>query len=103
MKILDQRICRPCILAGEILPSKSFSRYIFDSMFSNTTQVADFISFEDRLDNSLQRDIIKIEHLKMRLAHEPINTDIVDMELIELKFIFDRCAPQFIHSPFLSL
>jgi N-terminal acetyltransferase B complex non-catalytic subunit len=27
----------------------------------------------------------------MRLAHEPITSDLVDMELIELKFIFDRC------------
>jgi N-terminal acetyltransferase B complex non-catalytic subunit len=26
----------------------------------------------------------------MRLAHEPITSDIIDMELIELKFIFDR-------------
>lgn len=27
----------------------------------------------------------------MRLAHEQINADLVDMELIELKFIFERC------------
>jgi hypothetical protein len=53
-------------------------------------QIPDFIAFEDRLDNSLQRDIIKIEHVRMRIAHEQINSDIVDMELIELKFIFDR-------------
>ena len=26
----------------------------------------------------------------MRLTHEPISSDIIDMELIELKFIFDR-------------
>lgn len=26
----------------------------------------------------------------MRVAHEPINSELVDMELIELKFIFDR-------------
>ena len=46
--------------------------------------------FEDRLDNSLQRDLMKIEHVRMRLPHEPINADLFDMELIELKFIFDR-------------
>lgn len=45
---------------------------------------------EDRLDNSLQRDLMKMEHVRMRLAHEAINSDLVDMELIELKFIFDR-------------
>ncbi|KAJ7449885.1 actin cytoskeleton organization protein [Mycena latifolia] len=54
------------------------------------SQIPEFIIFEDRLDNSLQRDIIKIEHLRMRLAHEAISSDIIDMELIELKFIFDR-------------
>lgn len=55
-------------------------------------QIPEFISFEDQLDNSLQRDTVKIEHLRMRLTHEPINSDIIDMELIELKFIFDRSA-----------
>ncbi|KAF9464770.1 N-acetyltransferase B complex non catalytic subunit-domain-containing protein [Collybia nuda] len=54
------------------------------------SQIPEFIEFEDRLDNSLQRDIVKMEHLRMRLAHEPITSDIIDMELIELKFIFDR-------------
>ncbi|KAJ6596969.1 actin cytoskeleton organization protein [Mycena vulgaris] len=54
------------------------------------SQIPEFIIFEDRLDNSLQRDIVKIEHLRMRLAHEAISSDIIDMELIELKFIFDR-------------
>ncbi|KAJ7109453.1 actin cytoskeleton organization protein [Mycena epipterygia] len=54
------------------------------------SQIPEFIIFEDRLDNSLQRDIVKIEHLRMRLTHEAISSDIIDMELIELKFIFDR-------------
>ncbi|EEB93072.1 hypothetical protein MPER_08323, partial [Moniliophthora perniciosa FA553] len=31
-----------------------------------------------------------MEHLRMGLTHEPISSDVVDMELIELKFIFDR-------------
>lgn len=54
------------------------------------TQVPEFISFEERLDNSLQRDLTKIEHVRMRISHEPVSSDLVDMELIELKFIFDR-------------
>ncbi|KAF8892524.1 actin cytoskeleton organization protein [Infundibulicybe gibba] len=54
------------------------------------SQIPEFIAFEDRLDNSLQRDIVKMEHLRMRLAHETITSDVIDMELIELKFIFDR-------------
>ena len=54
------------------------------------SQISDFVAFEDRLDNSLQRDITKIEHVRMRIAHEQITSDLIDMELIELKFIFDR-------------
>ena len=33
---------------------------------------------------------MKMEHVRMRIAHEPPSSDLVDMELIELKFIFDR-------------
>jgi len=28
----------------------------------------------------------------MRLTHEPLVSDLIDMELIELKFIFDKSA-----------
>ncbi|KAF4576791.1 hypothetical protein EYR36_004771 [Pleurotus pulmonarius] len=54
------------------------------------SQIPEFIAFEDHLDNSLQRDIIKMEHVRMRFTHEIVNSDIMDLELIELKFIFDR-------------
>ncbi|KAI6160023.1 N-acetyltransferase B complex non catalytic subunit-domain-containing protein [Pisolithus thermaeus] len=54
------------------------------------TQIPEFIEFKDRLENSLQRDVVKMEHVRMRLTHEQLHTDIIDMELIELKFIFDR-------------
>ena len=57
-------------------------------------QIPEFIAFEARLENSLQHDFMKVEHLRMRLMHEPISSDIIDMELIELKFIFDRCEPE---------
>jgi N-terminal acetyltransferase B complex non-catalytic subunit len=36
-----------------------------------------------------------MEHLRMRLTHEPISSDIIDMELIELKFVFDRSKVYF--------
>ena len=44
---------------------------------------------------------MKIEHVRMRLAHEGLSQDLVDMELIELKFIFDRSQFLFFFS-FLS-
>ncbi|KAK0210940.1 actin cytoskeleton organization protein [Desarmillaria ectypa] len=54
------------------------------------SQIPEFISFENRLECSLQRDISKLEHTRMRLAFEPVSIDVIDMELIESKFIFDR-------------
>ena len=53
-------------------------------------QIPEFIFFEDQLDNSLQRDTVKVEHVRMRLTHEVIQSDLIDLELIELKFIFDK-------------
>jgi hypothetical protein len=53
-------------------------------------QIHELVVFEERLDNSLQRDLVKIEHVRLRISHEPVSSELVDMELIELKFIFDR-------------
>lgn len=58
-------------------------------------KIENFIEFEDRLDNSLNRDVIKLEHVRMRMTFEPIMVgDLVDMEALELKFIFDRRMTQ---------
>ncbi|KAI0345163.1 hypothetical protein BDW22DRAFT_1354055 [Trametopsis cervina] len=54
------------------------------------TQIPEFAALEDRLENSLQRNLMKIEHVRMRVTHESVNIELIDMELIELKFIFDR-------------
>ena len=45
---------------------------------------------------------MKIEHVRMRLAHEGLSQDLVDMELIELKFIFDRSQFFFFSVSFIS-
>ena len=58
--------------------------------FEKYSQVPEFIEFEDRLDVSMQRDLTKMEHVRMRLTHEPANVETVDAELIELKFLFER-------------
>ncbi|OCH92238.1 hypothetical protein OBBRIDRAFT_791472 [Obba rivulosa] len=82
-----------CMEASQIYMSNSQETAEFIVRAFSTekySQIPDFIVFEDRLDNSLQRDLTKIEHVRMRIAHEQINSDLVDMELIELKFIFDR-------------
>ncbi len=58
-------------------------------------QIHELVVFEERLDNSLQRDLVKVEHVRLRISHEQISSELVDMELIELKFIFDRRASLF--------
>lgn len=60
-------------------------------------QIPEFVSFDDKLENSLQRDVVKLEHVRMRMTHEPIGSDLIDMELIELKFVFDRCKGLRLH------
>jgi len=55
-------------------------------------QIHELVVFEERLDNSLQRDLVKVEHVRLRISHEQTSSELVDMELIELKFIFDRRA-----------
>ncbi|KAJ7219345.1 actin cytoskeleton organization protein [Mycena pura] len=89
----DLTFATECIEASQIYVSNAqdTGEYIARAFTGEKyTQIPEFIIFEDRLENSLQRDIVKIEHLRMRLAHEPVSSDLIDMELIELKFILDR-------------
>ncbi|KAF8350644.1 actin cytoskeleton organization protein [Amanita rubescens] len=89
----DLTLASECLEATQIYISNSQETgdYIVRAFTTEKySQIPEFITFEERLDNSLQRDIIKMEHLRMRLTHEPISSDVVDMELIELKFVFDR-------------
>ncbi|KAL0581537.1 mitochondrial distribution and morphology [Marasmius crinis-equi] len=89
----DLTLSTECIEASQIYLSNTQDTGDFIIRAFNGekySQIPEFIKFEDRLDNSLQRDVIKMEHLRMRLAHELVSSDLIDMELIELKFIFDR-------------
>ncbi|KAF5373874.1 hypothetical protein D9758_000631 [Tetrapyrgos nigripes] len=89
----DLTLSTECIEASQVYLSNSQETSDFVIRAFNAekySQIPEFIEFEERLDNSLQRDMTKMEHLRMRIAHEVISSDIIDMELIELKFIFDR-------------
>jgi N-terminal acetyltransferase B complex non-catalytic subunit len=82
-----------CIESSQIYVSNSQDTpdFIIRAFTSEKySQIPEFVSFDDRLENSLQRDVVKLEHVRMRMTHEPINSDLIDMELIELKFVFDR-------------
>ncbi|OCB92030.1 actin cytoskeleton organization protein [Sanghuangporus baumii] len=88
----DLTLTTECVEASNIYASNSqdTSEFIVRAFAQEKYSQANLIEFEERLDNSLQRDLVKIEHVRMRLAHEGLSQDLVDMELIELKFIFDR-------------
>ncbi|KAF8625781.1 hypothetical protein AX15_005171 [Amanita polypyramis BW_CC] len=89
----DLTLASECLEATQIYLSNSQETgdYIVRAFTTEKySQIPEFIAFEERLESSLQRDMVKMEHLRMRLTHELISSDVVDMELIELKFIFDR-------------
>ena len=73
-------------------PARFTATYGLTSIY----QIHELVVFEERLDNSLQRDLVKIEHVRLRISHESISSELVDMELIELKFIFDRRMSLFV-------
>ena len=61
--------------------------------FEKYTQIEEFIHLEDRLEGSIQRDLTKMEHVRMRVTHEsPVSVTLVDTELIEMKFLLERAA-----------
>ncbi|EJU05253.1 hypothetical protein DACRYDRAFT_19822 [Dacryopinax primogenitus] len=41
--------------------------------YEKYSQIPDFLNFEELIENSLQRDLIRIEHLRMTLTHELLN------------------------------
>ncbi|KAJ4487875.1 actin cytoskeleton organization protein [Lentinula aciculospora] len=89
----DLTFTSECLESSQIYVSNSqeTNDYVIRAFSAEKySQIPQFILFEDWLENSLQRDITKLEYLRMRIAHETISSDIVDLELIELKFIFDR-------------
>lgn len=97
MYLTDPGFHHPCIHNGEVQSSQILHTPFLPNI--DSLQIPEFVSFDERLENSLQRDVVKLEHVRMRMTHEPINSDLIDMELIELKFVFDRCKGfQFLHT-----
>ncbi|KZV90135.1 hypothetical protein EXIGLDRAFT_720622 [Exidia glandulosa HHB12029] len=55
------------------------------------SQVTDFMTFQDRLECSLQRDLTLVELARMRILHTgPRAGAITDAELVDMKGFFDR-------------
>ncbi|KAF9075215.1 N-acetyltransferase B complex non catalytic subunit-domain-containing protein [Rhodocollybia butyracea] len=89
----DLTLSTECVESSQIYISNSqeTSDFVIRAFSGEKySQIPQFILFENWLDNSLQRDIVKLEYLRMRITHEVISSEVIDLELIELKFVFDR-------------
>lgn len=53
-----------------------------------SVQIQNFIEFEDRLDRSLQRDLTKIDHVRMRFVVEPPTQDALALEIGDLDYMY---------------
>ncbi|KAH8108583.1 hypothetical protein DFH11DRAFT_1548918 [Phellopilus nigrolimitatus] len=56
--------------------------------FTSSSKISEVIVRAFVSEKYLQHDLVKIEHMRMRLAHEGPSTELADTELIDLKFIF---------------
>ncbi|KAG8813791.1 hypothetical protein FRC17_001430, partial [Serendipita sp. 399] len=58
--------------------------------YERYSQVAEFVLLEEKVDNSLQRDLTKLEHFRMKNIHEGLTPESVEVELVELRFVWGR-------------
>ena len=58
--------------------------------FERYSQIAEFVLLEEKVENSLQRDLTKLEHFRMKNAHEGLTPENVEVELVELRFVWGR-------------
>jgi N-terminal acetyltransferase B complex non-catalytic subunit len=89
----DLTFATECLEASNIYINNSHETADYTArafVLEKYSQIPEFVEFEDKLDCSLHRDIIKIEHMRMRYGHEIMVSEVVDMELIELKSVLER-------------
>ncbi|KAG9029127.1 hypothetical protein FS842_004654 [Serendipita sp. 407] len=58
--------------------------------YERYSQIAEFVLLEEKVDNSLQRDLTKLEHFRMKNIHEGLTPESVEVELVELRFVWGR-------------
>lgn len=58
--------------------------------YEKYSQIPDFCTFDEKVDNSFQRDAIKLEHMRMKMLFDGMSLDNVEVDLAELKYLWDR-------------
>ncbi|KAG8985282.1 hypothetical protein FRB90_004840, partial [Tulasnella sp. 427] len=89
----DVGMTQECIAASEIYnqnSSETADMIIRAFQFEKYSQITEFVEFEDRLDNSLQRDLTRLEYVRMKFATEKLEPEALLLELQELEFVLDK-------------
>lgn len=68
----------------------------FSLLMTTHDKITEFVEFEDRLDNSLQRDLTRIEYVRMKFITEKLETESLLQELQELEFVVEKSAFSFL-------
>jgi N-terminal acetyltransferase B complex non-catalytic subunit len=67
--------------ADQLVKAFQYERY---------SQVAEFVLLDEKIENSFQRDLTKLEHFRMKNLHEGLTPESVEVELVELRFVWGR-------------
>jgi N-terminal acetyltransferase B complex non-catalytic subunit len=74
-------ICPTSQTADQLVKAFQYERY---------SQVAEFVLLDEKIENSFQRDLTKLEHFRMKNLHEGLTPESVEVELVELRFVWGR-------------
>ncbi|KAG8881321.1 hypothetical protein FRB97_009663 [Tulasnella sp. 331] len=89
-----------CITASEIYNSNQNDTpdmLVKAFQHEKYSQITEFVEFEDRLDNSLQRDLTRIEYVRMKFITEKLETESLFQELQELEFVVEKSSLSVVH------
>ncbi|KAG9012058.1 hypothetical protein FRB93_002201 [Tulasnella sp. JGI-2019a] len=89
----DIGMMQECIIASEIYTSNQNDTpdmLVKAFQHEKYSQITEFVEFEDRLDNSLQRDLTRIEYVRMKFITEKLETESLLQELQELEFVVEK-------------
>ncbi|KIO20263.1 hypothetical protein M407DRAFT_30110 [Tulasnella calospora MUT 4182] len=89
----DVGMTQECITASDIYnqnSSDTADMIIKAFQFEKYSQITEFVEFEDRLDNSLQRDLTRLEYVRMKFTTEKLEPEALLLELQELEFVLEK-------------
>ncbi|KAG8902854.1 hypothetical protein FRB99_004016 [Tulasnella sp. 403] len=89
----DIGMMQECIAASDIYTQNSsdtVDMIVRAFQYEKYSQITEFVEFEDRLDNSLQRDLTRLEYVRMKFTTEKLEPEALILELQELEFVLEK-------------